>query len=149
MIRFIQFLKFDGITMYWFSLVNVSVLFRMVEQKFFKFNWFHFRIIFFLLFFKGYLRLWNVRVEQFRTILHQLRQREVAATIQPARLQIGTGGVRPGEDQLDFYWLLWQPALYRLDRKASRYPRPPRRSTKYHFFFSFIIFLCVPMKNYH
>ena len=54
-------------------------------------------------------------MEQFRTVLHQLRQREAAAAVQSARVQTGAGGVRPREDQLDFYRLLRQPALHRFD----------------------------------
>jgi len=54
--------------------------------------------------------------------VHQLRQREPAAVLRPARLQAGAGGVQPGAHQL---------AAHRVHRQPGR-PGHDRHQTHEH-----------------
>ena len=48
-----------------------------------------------------YIRLRELRGEQPRATVHQLRQREPSVLLQQAHIQAGAAGIRQGEDRLD------------------------------------------------
>lgn len=50
-----------------------------------------------------YFWLRELRREQLRAVVHQLRQRESALLLQQAHIQARAAGVREGEDRLDHY----------------------------------------------
>ena len=67
----------------------------------------------------GHLRIRDVRSELVRAVLHQLREREAAAAVLPARVQARAGRIPKRKAELDEDRVLRQPAVHRFNRSET------------------------------